>query len=79
LRDRTSKFSFKNPVFRFGNVNKAVSVYRYSNVRTGIDATVTIVQLTGKLKFNNIDDPTTNPDAFQPNYRTFKNDNEFIE
>lgn len=60
-------YSFTNPVRISGTNLQVGSRYRFSNVKAGTDAIVTIVQFTGGVTLTSIDDGSAGyPDAFQP-------------
>lgn len=58
------------PTLISGTNNQINSVYRFANVKTGVDALVTIVSSTGGATVNLLDDNNiTKPEAFSPNIK----------
>ena len=74
-------FSFLSSPIRISGTNNAVnSVYRFTNVKLGTDAIVTIVSSTGGASVQILDDnATAKPEAFSPNIRIKKNSTGYID
>lgn len=67
--DSINGLVFKNPVLQSGQNLKKGAVYSFSNIKKGIDAKLTIVDLVGGASITNIDDNTGGlgyTNAFQP-------------
>ncbi|MGB4846128.1 MAG: T9SS type A sorting domain-containing protein [Ferruginibacter sp.] len=74
-------FSFLSSPVRISGTNNAVnSKYRFSSVKLGTDAIVTIVSATGGATVRILDDnATARPEAFSPNIRIKKNSTGYVE
>lgn len=60
-------YAFKNATLESGSSLQTGAVYRFQNVKQGVDATVTIINLTGGTTLTAIDDNSIGfSDAFQP-------------
>ncbi|UAY53443.1 T9SS type A sorting domain-containing protein [Ferruginibacter albus] len=58
---------FKNPVLKSGTAGSVNAIYKFSNVTTGIDAYVKIVDIVGGATLSNIDNTSVGyGDAWQP-------------
>jgi hypothetical protein len=61
------EYDFRNPSLKTGSPLQINAVYLFTNVKPGIDAQVTIIDLTGGVTLSDLDEPTTGyPEAFQP-------------
>lgn len=68
------------PTLVSGTLNAVNSKYRFSNVKTGTDAVVTIVSATGGASVQILDDNAlTMPEAFSPNVRILQNSTGMVE
>src|SRR5258708_2820104 len=70
-----SKFGYSQPDYDFRNPTlitgaptdkKVGAKYRFSNVKTGTDAIITITDLTGGVKIATLDGTSGYAEAFQP-------------
>ncbi len=60
-------YDFRNPVLESGTDKQLGAVYRFSNVKTGTDAIVTIIAFAGGTTINTVDETGTGyEEAFQP-------------
>jgi hypothetical protein len=59
-------YYFSNPVLESGTNLAIGAVYRFSNVKPGVDAMVTITDLTAGMTLDDIDGPSGFDEAFQP-------------
>ncbi len=65
---------------RISGTDKQVgSVYRFTNVKSGLDALVTITAITGGVSLNNLDGGSGYSEAFQPVVTAPSNTNGYIE
>lgn len=72
-------YKFKNPQLVSGTDRQAGAKYRFSNVRTGVDAHVTIDSMTSGIQLMNIDRTADGySEAFQPEYRITNGKNAYI-
>ncbi|WP_315821079.1 T9SS type A sorting domain-containing protein [Paraflavitalea speifideaquila] len=59
--------TFRNPVLVSGVSRQVGAIYRFSNVTTGVDATIQIMALTNGAALSDMDNTTQGyPDAWQP-------------
>ena len=73
-------YVFRNANLQSGTNLQAGAVYKFSNVKSGVDAIVTIKSVTGGITLNKIDDNSTGFDeAFQPCINTASNANGYVE
>jgi hypothetical protein len=73
-------YSFKNAVLVSGTALQTGAKYKFSNVKTGVDAFVTIVAQTGGIRLTDIDNVSTGFDeAFQPLVNMGKNSAGYVE
>lgn len=73
-------YTFKNAVLISGTALQNGAKYRFSNVKTGIDALVTVKSQTGGVTLTEIDNNSTGFDeAFQPFINVAKNSNGYVE
>lgn len=73
-------YSFKSPTLLSGTALQVGARYRFSNVRAGTDAIVTIVQYTGGVTLTSVDDGSAGyADAFQPYVVSPANSNGYAE
>ncbi len=59
-------YSFKNPTLLSGTALKAGAVYKYSNVKTGVDAIMTIGFISPGIKVSELDGSSGYSEAIQP-------------
>ncbi len=59
-------YDFRNSVLVSGTDKQIGAVYLFKNVKTGVDATVTIKNITGGVTLNNIDGASGYAEALQP-------------
>lgn len=73
-------YSFKNADLQSGINLQIGAIYRFPNVKSGVDAIVTIKSMTGGITLNKIDENTTGFDeAFQPYINVASNSNGYVE
>ncbi|MDX2047186.1 MAG: hypothetical protein SFU87_10395, partial [Chitinophagaceae bacterium] len=73
-------YNFQNPVLYSGSDLQAGAKYRFSGVKSGVDALVTIKSLSPGVSLNQLDATSTGfKEAFQPFIRVDKNTNGFVE
>jgi hypothetical protein len=73
-------YSFKNPVLISGTDLQTGAVYKFSNVKTGVDANITIMGSFGGITLTAIDESWTGFDeAFQPFIKVATNSNGYVE
>lgn len=73
-------YSFKNPVLQSGTDLLPGAVYKFSNVKTNVDARITIVSFNGGVTLSSIDENWTGFDeAFQPFIDISPNANGYVE
>lgn len=72
-------YRFQSPTLIGGTDRQVGAKYRFSNVRTGVDAHVTIDSMTSGIQLMNIDRTADGySEAFQPEYRISSNRNAHI-
>jgi len=59
-------YDFRNPTLISGTDKQVNAVYRYNNVKSGVNANVTITALTNGITVNNIDSGSGFGEALQP-------------
>ncbi len=59
-------YDFRNPSLISGTDRQLNAVYLFQNVKPGVDATVTIKDITGGIILNDIDGPSGYAEALQP-------------
>src|SRR6478752_5225687 len=59
-------YDFRNPVLVSGTDKQIGAVYLFSNVKPGVDAFVTIKDITGGIELNTIDGGSGYTEALQP-------------
>ncbi len=73
-------YTFKNPVLISGINLQTGAVYKFSNVKGGLDAKITITGSTGGVTLSSIDESNKGyTDAFQPEINVAPNSNGYIE
>ena len=73
-------YSFKNAVLVSGSGLQTGAKYKFSNVRTNVDAFITIIAQTGGIRLTEMDIKTTGYDeAFQPSIYMEKNSGGYVE
>jgi hypothetical protein len=73
-------YNFSSSSLESGSLNTVGAVYRFYNVYTGVDALVTIQNMTGGIALRNIDRTADGyPEAFQPEYRIPGRSNGYID
>jgi hypothetical protein len=73
-------YNFKNAVLVSGSALQTGAKYKFSDVKTGVDAFVTITAQTGGISLTDIDDRSTGFDeAFQPSIHIAGNANGYVE
>ena len=72
-------FDFRNPTLLSGTNLQVNARYRFQNVKTGVDAIVTIMAFSGGITLNQIDGPTGYVEAFQPVIFAPANSNGYVE
>ena len=73
-------YTFKNAVLVSGNSLAVNAVYKFANVKSGVDARVTIKGMTGGITLTSIDDNSTGFDeAFQPLINVATKSNGYVE
>jgi len=60
------KYDFRNKTLVSGTSNQVGAVYRFNNVASGVDAFVTIIDITGGITLNDIDGSSGFAEALQP-------------
>lgn len=75
-----SDYTFKNPVLVAGNDLQTGAIYKFSNVKGGLDARIIITGSTGGFALNSIDDNNMGfSQAFQPSINVPANSNGYVE
>lgn len=59
-------YDFRNPILISGTALQVNSVYLFKNVKPGVDATVTVTDITGTIFLSDIDGPSGYTEALQP-------------
>jgi hypothetical protein len=59
-------YDFRNPILISGTDRQPGAVYRFNNVKTGVDAFVTLTFLTPGITVSALDDGSGYPEALQP-------------
>ena len=73
-------YTFKNAVLVSGSGLQTGAKYKFSNVRTNVDAFITIIAQTGGIRLMEMDNKTTGFDeAFQPTIYMEKNSGGYVE
>jgi hypothetical protein len=72
-------FDFRNPTLISGTNLQLNARYRFANVKTGVDAVVTIMAFSGGVTLNQMDGPTGYVEAFQPVIFAPANSNGYVE
>ncbi len=73
-------YSFRNPILESGNSLSVGAVYLFRNVKTGVDARVTIVSFTGGISLYSLDETWTGfHEAFQPFINVPSRANGYVE
>lgn len=73
-------YTFKNAVLVSGLGLQTGAKYKFSNVRTNVDAFITIIAQTGGVRLTDMDNKTTGFDeAFQPSIYMEKNTGGYVE
>lgn len=73
-------YSFKNAVKVSGSALQTGTKYKFSNVKSGVDAMITIKAQTGGITLTDIDNNSTGFDeAFQPFINVASNSNGYVE
>jgi hypothetical protein len=74
------EYSFKNPVLKSGIPLLPGAVYKFSNVKPGVDANITVLSATGGVTLTSIDENWTGFDeAFQPFINVLPLANGYVE
>lgn len=73
-------YSFKNPSLKSGTALTPGAVYKFTGVKPGVDANITILSTTGGVTLSSIDENWTGfDDAFQPFILVAPNANGYVE
>jgi hypothetical protein len=72
-------YDFRNPTLLSGTNLQVNARYRFSNVKSGVDAIVTIMAFSGGVTLNQMDGPTGYAEALQPVIFAPANSNGYVE
>lgn len=72
-------YTFKNGVLISGTDKQAGAVYKYTNVRTGVDATVTLTTISSGITVVDVDAGSGYDEALQPTLRANGNTKGYLE
>ena len=72
-------YDFRNSTLVSGTDRQIGAVYLFKNVKTGVDATVTILDITGGVTLNTIDGGSGYVEALQPVLQVAPNSSSYVE